>query len=181
MKLNSAGTVGWHKKYDAHKSDMAYSIQQTSDGGYVVAGATEVGYKINDPNPASGDVWVLKLDPEGNVGILCDMIETTNVTSEETYISGTDTSVTPADTQADVSDSALIASDSSLTETFPCVGYDDDIPPTVEIDSIVCEPYQTELPNIIGSAVDEYSGLLQVTLRITQLDKEWGHQLFRPG
>ena len=40
--------------------DYAYSIQQTSDGGYIVAGVT--GLLVQD-----GDAWVLKLDGSGNV------------------------------------------------------------------------------------------------------------------
>ncbi|WP_448536515.1 hypothetical protein [Pseudothermotoga sp.] len=41
---------------------MAYSIQQTSDGGYIVAGWT------NSFGAGSRDVYVLKLDKYGNTG-----------------------------------------------------------------------------------------------------------------
>jgi len=61
LKLDANGNVQWQKTYGGSSDDYAYSIQQTSDGGYIVAGYTEsfgAGY---------ADVWVLKLDANGNV------------------------------------------------------------------------------------------------------------------
>ena len=40
LKLNANGTVAWQKTYGGPSDDWAYSIQQTSDGGYIVAGST---------------------------------------------------------------------------------------------------------------------------------------------
>ena len=37
MKLNSTGTVAWQKTYGG-TGTIAGSIQQTADGGYIVAG-----------------------------------------------------------------------------------------------------------------------------------------------
>jgi len=39
-KLNSSGNKVWFKHYGGTSGDAAYSVQQTSDGGYVVAGYT---------------------------------------------------------------------------------------------------------------------------------------------
>jgi len=61
LKLDSSGNVTWQKTYGGSESDMAYSIQQTSDGGYIVAGRMEpsgAGYY---------NFWVLKLNASGNV------------------------------------------------------------------------------------------------------------------
>ena len=56
LKLDGNGNVQWEKTYGGTNDDYAYSIQQTSDGGYiVVGGAGSVG------------AWVLKLDGNGNV------------------------------------------------------------------------------------------------------------------
>ena len=41
LKLNSNGSVEWQKTYGGSDDDYAYSIQQTSDGGYIVAGNTD--------------------------------------------------------------------------------------------------------------------------------------------
>jgi len=38
VKLDDAGAIQWQKSLGGSLGDFAYSIQQTSDGGYVVAG-----------------------------------------------------------------------------------------------------------------------------------------------
>ncbi len=61
IKLDAKGNVQWQKTYGGKDDDEAYSIQQTSDGGYIVAGYTY-------PLCASDwDAWVIKLDARGNV------------------------------------------------------------------------------------------------------------------
>ena len=64
LKLDSTGNVDWQYMYGDAYSDYAYSIQQTNDGGYIVAGETDP-FNV-DPNLDS-DFWVLKLDSAGNV------------------------------------------------------------------------------------------------------------------
>ena len=61
LKLDQAGHVSWQKTYGGSADDYAYSIQQTKDGGYIVAGST---YCFG---AGSQDFWVLKLDQSGNV------------------------------------------------------------------------------------------------------------------
>lgn len=61
LKLSSEGDIEWNKTYGGSESETAYSIQQTFDGGYVVAGETEsfgAGYK---------DIWILKLSIWGDI------------------------------------------------------------------------------------------------------------------
>jgi len=61
LKLDSTGDVSWQKSYGGDKSDYAYSIQQTTDGGYIVAGRTK-SFGAGD-----NDIWILKLESNGNV------------------------------------------------------------------------------------------------------------------
>ncbi len=42
IKLDAKGNVQWQKTYGGKDDDEAYSIQQTSDGGYIVAGYTDL-------------------------------------------------------------------------------------------------------------------------------------------
>jgi alpha-tubulin suppressor-like RCC1 family protein/Leucine-rich repeat (LRR) protein len=61
FKLDKSGNVLWNKTYGATTDDEAFSIQQTSDGGYIVAGNTQgFGTHLGAP-------WVLKLDQDGKV------------------------------------------------------------------------------------------------------------------
>jgi len=66
IKLDNMGVVEWQKFYGGTNRDQGYSVQQTADGGYVVAGVT-YSYGLWPSNPSDGDAWVLKLNPEGNV------------------------------------------------------------------------------------------------------------------
>jgi uncharacterized delta-60 repeat protein len=61
LKLNPDGTVAWQKTYGGTSSDMANSIQQTTDGGYIVAG------RSSSFGAGGTDAWVLKLNPDGTV------------------------------------------------------------------------------------------------------------------
>jgi hypothetical protein len=61
LKLDASGNVQWQKTYGGTYDDYANSIQQTSDGGYIVAGVTK------SFRAGNADVWVLKLDASGNV------------------------------------------------------------------------------------------------------------------
>jgi uncharacterized delta-60 repeat protein len=60
LKLHPDGSIDWQKTYGgATGAESARSIQQTTDGGYIVAGSTE--------SFAAGfnDFWVIKLYPDG--------------------------------------------------------------------------------------------------------------------
>ena len=61
LKLDPAGNIEWQKSYASYLSDVFESIQQTTDGGYLVTGSTGIG---GGSNP---DAWLLKLDSDGNV------------------------------------------------------------------------------------------------------------------
>jgi uncharacterized delta-60 repeat protein len=61
VKMASDGSVDWQKTYGGSSEDGASSVQQTADGGYIVAGST-------DSFGAGGmDAWVLKLTADGMV------------------------------------------------------------------------------------------------------------------
>mgnify|MGYP000907797719 CR=1 FL=1 len=58
LKLNLEGNLEWEKTFGGVRADEAYSIQQTRDGGYIVAGYT---YSFG---PGIEDLYVVKLDSE---------------------------------------------------------------------------------------------------------------------
>jgi len=59
VKTNSEGYLIWNKTYGGPHIDVANSVQQTSDGGYVVAGIT---YSFG---AGSGDFYLVKTDSNG--------------------------------------------------------------------------------------------------------------------
>lgn len=70
VKLDASGTVSWQKSYGGSKEDHAYSIRQTTDGGYIVAGSTTSGDgNVSGKHGTSSnqDYWVIKLDATGNL------------------------------------------------------------------------------------------------------------------
>ncbi len=61
FKLDSAGNLVWDKTFGEYLDDGAESIQQTTDGGYIVTGWT------NSKGTGQHDAWVFKLDSAGNL------------------------------------------------------------------------------------------------------------------
>ena len=61
LKLDSKGDVVWQKTYRGAHYTHANSIQQTKDGGYIMAG------DISDSPDTYYSMWVLKLDSKGRV------------------------------------------------------------------------------------------------------------------
>jgi len=61
LKLDGQENVVWQKTYGGTNIDQAFALARTSDGGYVVEGRTA------SFGAGWDDVWVLKLDGQGNV------------------------------------------------------------------------------------------------------------------
>jgi len=65
VKVSSSGETDWYTHFDpgsGQGNDYGYSIRQTSDGGYIIAGMT------NFPGTAGGyDVYLVKTDGSGNI------------------------------------------------------------------------------------------------------------------
>lgn len=61
VKLDKSGIIEWQKLYGGTAYDIAYSVQATQDGGFILAGRT---FSFG---AGSHDAWVLKLDSGGNL------------------------------------------------------------------------------------------------------------------
>ncbi len=61
IKTNANGDTLWTKTFGGANNDRGYSVQQTNDGGYIVAGYTE-SFGVGNL-----DVFLIKADSSGNI------------------------------------------------------------------------------------------------------------------
>lgn len=68
VKLNATGTLQWQKSLGGSANEVARSVANTADGGYIIAGGT--GSNDGDATGNHGglnDYWVVKLNASGNI------------------------------------------------------------------------------------------------------------------
>ncbi len=93
----SNGSVIWEKSFGGNNRDFLASAQQTSDGGYIVAGYSASGNNGDKSEPSRGydDYWVIKLDSNRNIvwqktygGNSIDRLNSIIVTDDGGYLLG---------------------------------------------------------------------------------------------
>jgi hypothetical protein len=72
VKLDGMGVIQWQKCLGGTNVDVSYSIQQSTDGGFILTGYTtsndgDVNGYHGSAGPPDGDTWVVKLDSVGNL------------------------------------------------------------------------------------------------------------------
>ncbi len=67
VKFNTSGTVLWSKSLGGTATDEANAIQQTTDGGYIIAGNSSSNNGDVSSNNGSSDFWVVKTDVSGTI------------------------------------------------------------------------------------------------------------------
>lgn len=67
IKISSVGNLEWQKCFGGTGEDWARSIQQTNDGGYIVAGYTNSTDGDVTGNHGEYDYWVVKISSAGNL------------------------------------------------------------------------------------------------------------------
>lgn len=119
LKLDGTGNVQWQKTYGGPEWDLATAIWPTADGGYVVAGLTA------SFGAGAVDMWVLKLDEQGNVSACTsNIVGESSAVPAEANISVSSSNVAPTVTTANVSVSSAtpVASSATLGDQCPPSG-----------------------------------------------------------
>ncbi len=67
VKLTATGELDWQNSYGGSEWDVAYSIQQTNDGGYIIAGESSSNDGDVSGNHGWFDYWIVKLTATGEL------------------------------------------------------------------------------------------------------------------
>lgn len=69
VKIDAKGNIEWQKTYGGMYADELRSMEQTTDGGYILGGYSNSPTSGNkaDDNKGIGDYWVLKIDKKGTI------------------------------------------------------------------------------------------------------------------
>ncbi len=86
LKTDGSGNTVWTKTYGGAYDDWATYVQQTIDGGYVIAATT-----ASFPYTVGGAMWLMKTDPQGDtiwteIYNWCDQAWSVQQTSDSGYI-----------------------------------------------------------------------------------------------
>ena len=114
LKLSSTGDIEWERAAGGGSYDYARSVDQTSDGGYIVGGTSSsfgAGYS---------DFFILKLNSEGDIDSSCEFIESSSASTSSTSVSPENSSASAVVTSATVSDTDCTSEDTELTAMNIC-------------------------------------------------------------
>ena len=145
VKLDANGNVEWQKTLGGTGLDLGGYVQQTNDGGYIVAGGSYSWDGDVTGNHGNNDYWIVKL--EGNGTIPCACCDTSHVTVYDTittYITVADTLVIPITT-------GVASMPSNTLKVYPNPAYNH-----IVIDNgnyIVMSSYSVKITNILGQVV----------------------------
>ena len=96
-KISEKGEIDWQKSFGGSKNDMLMSVQNTNDGGYILAGTSNspLDFDKTDATIGHQDLWILKLDAAGKLlwqktigGLADEQLACIKVTSDGGYIIG---------------------------------------------------------------------------------------------
>jgi hypothetical protein len=138
IKTNANGNISWAKTYGGTGGDYASSVQQTSDGGYIVAGSMN-------------DVFLIKTDANGNIGS-CSIVQNANPTVNT--VSPTVTTPSPS-----VSSPSFTVNSVSPTVTSPTLTVSELCPLSI---SEFCQPVSGLITPYKGGIKVRVSGEFEV-------------------
>ena len=97
IKTDNIGSIVWQNTIGGNEDDVLYSVEQTSDGGYIAIGASNSNISGDKTEDSIGlkDIWIVKLSSAGTIlwentigGTSFDRGVTVRQTSDGGYIVG---------------------------------------------------------------------------------------------
>jgi hypothetical protein len=117
IKLFPDCNIEWQRIYGGSRPDVAFSVYQTNDGGYIVS-----GWIGGRPSPGENtDISILKLSPNGDVPF-CGIIGSSDASVSDTSISPLDTSRTPMNTNVIPQNTNILPQDTNAIVHNLCPG-----------------------------------------------------------
>jgi len=116
LKLDAKGKIEWQKSYGGYGREEASSIMPTYDGGYAVAGLTS-SYGAGEV-----DFLVLKIFPNGEIGLPCEFEKNSNAKTQKTDINPVDTTVIPDTTNVDAKEQIVTPYEGEALVYNLCLG-----------------------------------------------------------
>jgi len=162
MKLNSSSDVEWQKTYGGANYDGVSSVQQTNDGGFIVAANTKSFGAAN----FDYDLWVLKIDKNGKIvpNPGNDMHTfNTNSNVSNTSVPANSTSFLVTTTSCAVNTSSVVGQNINYSVQTQA---DPNHNPYLEITSVSFDPhYSTMVVNWTASDIDDDNITISIDLR----------------
>jgi hypothetical protein len=120
VKTDANGNIIWAKTYEGTDDDMdrAYAVQQTSDGGYIVAGSTR------SFGAGRHDIILVKTDANGNIGS-CEIVQNVSPTVGTPSVTVTTPSLSVSSPILTVTSPSPTVTSPTLTVSAPCPLSDD--------------------------------------------------------
>ncbi len=120
IKTDAEGNIVWSKTYGGLYTDESAALEQTENGGFVVAGS------MGAANTADGnDIWLFKTDSNGTIGYSCDMSELT-LDASDTVSDARSVAVTAAYKTVQVFNTTVTPVETNVTGQKTCSLTEDD-------------------------------------------------------
>jgi hypothetical protein len=97
VKTDAMGTIQWQNTIGGSGYEYLFSIEQTTDGGYILGGysSSNISGDKSENSIGGNDYWIVKTDSTGNVqwqntigGSSSDILYSINQTTDEGFILG---------------------------------------------------------------------------------------------
>jgi hypothetical protein len=176
IKTDANGDVQWAKTYGGTGADYAYSFQQTSDGGYILAGWA------NSFGAGSWDIFLVKTDANGNIGS-CGIVgnasptvNTVSPTVNTPSLSVSSPSLTPGSPSPDTTSPTLIVSEVCVLSFDDNVGISESCKPVSGlitqykggIKVIGSGEFEVKVYNVSGVMVKSVKGKDEIKLELSR-------------